>query len=206
MEIFDFSYDTRRFTLCDEPVRDLAGARTLVLRPFHPDIAAKILDFFVSAHFLEQLCVTPTTGSGLREVYESMFEPVAAAGGVVIDGSGKALAITRHGKLDLPKGKIEAGEDTETAALREVMEETGLESLSIIRPLITTRHIYEMEGKWLLKHTHWFLMQGNGAERLCPQREEGITAAEWLPVEELRLRAKDTYCTIQDVVAEATKG
>ena len=57
----------------------------------------------------------------------SEVEIVQAAGGVVVrDG---AVAVVHRPKYDdwsLPKGKLDAGEAHEAAALREVEEETGL--------------------------------------------------------------------------------
>jgi 8-oxo-dGTP diphosphatase len=52
---------------------------------------------------------------------------VRAAGGVVVR-DGRVLVVHRPGHEDwsFPKGKLESGETWETAALREVHEETGL--------------------------------------------------------------------------------
>ena len=57
---------------------------------------------------------------------------IRAAGGVVLRAGddGPEVAIVHRPKYDdwsLPKGKLEAGESWEEAALREVAEETGLE-------------------------------------------------------------------------------
>src|SRR5690554_3080550 len=49
-----------------------------------------------------------------------------AAGGVVQNPNKDFLMIYRFGKWDLPKGKVENGETTESAAIREVMEECGI--------------------------------------------------------------------------------
>jgi len=57
----------------------------------------------------------------------------------------------------LPKGKIDKGETTSEAAVREVREETGLKNIEIIGQLPDTFHIYNQKGKWLLKKTYWFL-------------------------------------------------
>jgi 8-oxo-dGTP pyrophosphatase MutT (NUDIX family) len=51
-----------------------------------------------------------------------------AAGGVVIDGEGRVLLVhrPRYDDWSLPKGHVDPGETFEQAALREVLEETGL--------------------------------------------------------------------------------
>src|SRR4051812_43031383 len=52
---------------------------------------------------------------------------IRAAGGVVIDGDRVVVVHRpRHADWTLPKGKLDAGEEWEAAALREVEEETGL--------------------------------------------------------------------------------
>jgi 8-oxo-dGTP diphosphatase len=57
---------------------------------------------------------------------------VQAAGGVVLrrrDGGGVEVLVVHRPKYDdwsLPKGKLDRGESFEDAALREVLEETGL--------------------------------------------------------------------------------
>lgn len=58
-----------------------------------------------------------------------MSEPeVRAAGGVVVQGGRVAVVHRpRYDDWTLPKGKLDPGEDFEQAALREVLEETGLE-------------------------------------------------------------------------------
>src|SRR5919108_3219511 len=53
---------------------------------------------------------------------------VEAAGGVVVDEDGRVVLVHRpqYDDWTLPKGKLDAGESFENAALREVEEETGL--------------------------------------------------------------------------------
>ena len=58
--------------------------------------------------------------------------PVRAAGGVVWRRSPQGVEVVvvhrpRYDDWTLPKGKLEPGEDSATAARREVAEETGLE-------------------------------------------------------------------------------
>src|SRR5215218_9682649 len=57
---------------------------------------------------------------------------VKASGGVVWRRGERGLEVVvvhrpRYDDWSLPKGKLDPGEDWETAALREVVEETGLE-------------------------------------------------------------------------------
>jgi 8-oxo-dGTP diphosphatase len=53
---------------------------------------------------------------------------VEAAGGVVVRDDGRVAVVhrPRYDDWSLPKGKLDAGESFEQAALREVLEETGL--------------------------------------------------------------------------------
>lgn len=68
--------------------------------------------------------------------FQTHYKIVSAAGGVVnLKGTDTYLFIYRRGSLDLPKGKIDPGETIQTAALREVEEETGLSELKIVSSL-----------------------------------------------------------------------
>ncbi len=53
---------------------------------------------------------------------------IQAAGGVIVDDDGTVLVVhrPRYDDWSLPKGHLEPGESFEDAALREVLEETGL--------------------------------------------------------------------------------
>jgi 8-oxo-dGTP diphosphatase len=72
-------------------------------------------------------------------------ETVRAAGGIVLrrrgDGAAEVLLVHRPAYDDwsFPKGKCEAGESEEEAAVREVEEETGLRC-RLERELATTRY------------------------------------------------------------------
>jgi hypothetical protein len=57
--------------------------------------------------------------------FASYFKNVFAAGGLIQDESDRVLMIYRYHKWDLPKGKIEKGEDRRDAAIRESEEETS---------------------------------------------------------------------------------
>ena len=114
-------------------------------------------------------------GTDLAVAVRDTFRQAPAAGGVVLVDD-KIVAINRNGIPDLPKGHIERGESPDTAALREVEEETGLSNLQIIKPLTPTWHCYLLDGRWTLKKTSWFLMRSlDNNPSFRPQTEEGIS-------------------------------
>src|SRR5690606_28987778 len=116
----------------------------------------------------------------LWQWFAAGYRLVEAAGGTVTDEHGRLLAIHRLGRWDLPKGKVEAGEGLEEAALREVREECGAVSLRLLGPLCRTWHTYARGGREHLKCTHWFDMAGNAADPLVAQAEEDIDAVCWM--------------------------
>lgn len=130
------------------------------------------------------------------------FEFVQAAGGVVENSAGKVLFIYRLEKWDLPKGKVEDGENLEEGALREVNEECGLSHLQLKSKLCTTWHTYMQQGVPILKATEWFVMLYTGVSEGKPQKEEGITDLQWVLPTEWAMVKKNTYPSVLDVLAE----
>jgi len=128
--------------------------------------------------------------------YFGTYKSINAAGGLVENGNGEYLMIKRKGYWDLPKGKIEKGENEEEAALREVEEETGLVGMHIEKHLVDTFHTYELKGKWVLKRSTWFLMKCKGSPSLIPQTEEEIELVEWSSKNTLTSRLPESYATI----------
>lgn len=124
------------------------------------------------------------------------YKRIDAAGGLVQNGFGDFLMIKRKGFWDLPKGKIESGENDEGGALREVEEETGLIGMSIVNHLVDTFHTYELKDRMVLKRSTWFLMKCDGAPNLTPQVEEDIERVEWCSKELLESRLTKSYATI----------
>lgn len=131
----------------------------------------------------------------------SIFKVIEAAGGIVKNKEGKILFIFRHGKWDLPKGKIEKGEKEKEAALREVEEECGITDLSLEEKFIITYHTYHLKGYNCLKISHWYKMKYNGnSMQLIPQLAEGITDARWMNKFEIEEAMKNTFSSIFEVM------
>ncbi len=129
---------------------------------------------------------------------------IVAAGGLVRSGS-RFLFIKRNGIWDIPKGKLDAGESPEIAAVREIEEECGLIAPIITDHLIQTYHTYHHKGKDVLKLTHWYLLEeGLQKSELKPQLEEGITEINYLEPSEFSLILENTYTSIKEVI-EALK-
>lgn len=125
-----------------------------------------------------------------------------AAGGIVVNDKNCLLMIFRNGKWDLPKGKIENGEDSDTAAIREVFEECGVSGLSLKKQLNTTYHTYPYKEDKVLKKTFWFQMSTSDTNKLIPQLEEGITEARWLTRGQVKEALNNTYSSISDLLNE----
>ena len=115
-----------------------------------------ILDLFITKSHIQCLHLFHEDLSVLKKEFEACFKLIHAGGGLVFNRKGEFLAIKRNGVWDLPKGKLENGEDFKAAALREVKEETGLKKLIALQPLISTYHIYQNSSKKVLKKTQWF--------------------------------------------------
>ncbi len=98
---------------------------------------------------------------------EAPLRTYAAAGGVVVDGSGMQVLVLMRAKrlgpggrpeIRLPKGHIEAGEEPSQAALREVHEESGLSNLVILEDLGRQVVTFTWDGVRYLRDESYFLM------------------------------------------------
>ena len=137
--------------------------------------------------------------------FASQLVWVEAAGGVVEATDGDVVMIRRGERWDLPKGHREQGEEFDVCAAREAEEETGVSVQSVGMMLATTLHAYNLYGKWELKLTVWYHMYAKEKVALVPQREEGISGAEWIAASDIKSRIKDAFPTIKKVFSAFCK-
>lgn len=136
----------------------------------------------------------------LKKLFWKHFTIIQAGGGLVRDEKGEILMIFRRGKWDLPKGKLEEGEDIETCAVREVEEETGLQKVLVKQFLITTYHTYNEFGKHILKESYWYLMHASSDQLTKPQTEEDILEIAWVSPKSIKEKLNNTFPSIKDVL------
>jgi 8-oxo-dGTP pyrophosphatase MutT (NUDIX family) len=149
--------------------------------------------------------ITAANSAEVLDEIKGLFDKViVAAGGVVVNDEQQILFIFRRGLWDLPKGKMDDGEDSETAAVREIQEETGLQQVNLEHHLMDTYHVYEERGKRILKQTVWYKMHSNDKD-LQPQAEEDITEAKWISPRKLDDIYNNTYDNIKLVIEAVIK-
>ena len=133
-----------------------------------------------------------------------------SAGGVVYrpapDGEGFEVALaarrTRRGELawGLAKGAIEPGETVRQAAVREVLEETGLEA-EIRSDLGEIRYFYVWDEVRVRKRVHFFLMLATGGD--VSRHDAEMEEVRWYPLRTAMRRA--TYRGERDVIQRAAE-
>jgi 8-oxo-dGTP pyrophosphatase MutT (NUDIX family) len=136
----------------------------------------------------------------LKKVFFKQFTIIQAAGGLVKNEQNEILFIFRRGKWDLPKGKNDGDEISKECAIREVKEETGLQTVIVGKKICTTYHTYTEFGKNLLKETEWFEMTSTLEQKLAPQQDEGIEKIEWVNEVGLNEKLKNSFPLIFDVI------
>jgi 8-oxo-dGTP pyrophosphatase MutT (NUDIX family) len=145
----------------------------------------------------------PHAGSGVTRTRASRE---VSAGGVVyrVDGGRPLFLLIRdsYRNWGFPKGHLENRELPEAAALREVAEETGLGDLVVRGELATIDWHFRFRGKLIHKICHFFLMESENAAT-SPQREEGITACKWVPIDEAL--ALISYANAREVLQRAAE-
>ncbi len=140
----------------------------------------------------------------IEEKIKSQFSIVKASGGVVVKND-RYLLIYRRKHWDLPKGKLDKGERSRPAAVREIEEETGVRT-ALRDKICTTWHTYNDNGNKILKRTKWYLADCLDDSRMAPQVEEDIEKIEWLTAREAEALLVRSYSSIRFVFDCLKKG
>jgi 8-oxo-(d)GTP phosphatase len=121
---------------------------------------------------------------------------IRAAGGVVlrprsvaqVHADVEVLVIHRtfYDDWSLPKGHVEPGEDDAEAALREVLEETGVHA-EVIAPLTSSAHATPAG----MKRVTWFLMAPVAGDPRTRPADTEVDVARFVPAH--RIAALLTY-------------
>ena len=142
-------------------------------------------------------------GDNEKEIFRDLKKiatPVKAAGGIVFNENKELLVIFRRGYWDLPKGHIHKNEKKRHAAVREVMEETGIKNVSVKNKAGKTYHIYKTGKKRHLKISYWYFMECK-KQKLIPQIEEDISEARWVKIDTF-LKEYEMYENIKDILMQ----
>ncbi|SEI98258.1 ADP-ribose pyrophosphatase YjhB, NUDIX family [Dyadobacter koreensis] len=153
----------------------------------------------------QMLSITMATRekADVEEKVKGLYKVIKAAGGVVVKGD-KWLFMFRRKKWDLPKGKLDKGENSKNAAIREIEEETGVKA--IVRDKIcTTWHTYTMNNSRILKRTKWYLFDCLDDSKMSPQEEEQIEKLEWYTSAEAKSILINSFSSIRYVVDSLKK-
>ncbi len=138
-----------------------------------------------------------------------------SAGGIVykVTGRGVLVAFIRDsvGKMTFPKGHVEKGESIERTARREVLEETGLKGLRLVRLLgriqITFEDRYVRKGDTVQKDIHYFLFEAAEHARFRrsapPQQGEAIRGRVWVPLRDVKQWSE--YDDMEFIVEKAVR-
>lgn len=174
----------------------------LQLNFFEKNAMPFITELLLAKNKIEGVIICVDDVEGAFNQFKASFKLIVAAGGVVKNKENKTLFIYRLDKWDLPKGKVEKGEQIDEAAIREVEEECAVTGLEIIKPLKDTFHIYTMGEELVLKQTYWFEMKTDFEGELIPQTEEDIQEVKWMSDEEINtVVLANTYASISDFIA-----
>jgi 8-oxo-dGTP pyrophosphatase MutT (NUDIX family) len=165
------------------------------------DLKLQIEKFIQQKNKQDLIFVSKDINSLFKEI-KKQFIYIEAAGGL-IEQNKRYLFIYRLKKWDLPKGKIDKGENPPQAALRECEEECGISDLEIIKELAPSYHVYPYKTGFALKTTYWFLMKTDFSGKLIPQTSEYIEKAEWLNKDEIKqIVMPNTYPSVSDLILD----
>ena len=133
-----------------------------------------------------------------------MFKIIKAGGGVVKNNKEEILFIYRLKKWDLPKGKLDKGENIKQCAKREVQEETKVK-VKVGKKITSTWHTYTSKKKFILKKTTWYKMNSIDSSKMKPQKKENIEKVEWMKNTTINEILLNSYKTLNHVMKKYYK-
>ena len=196
-------FEKRCIIICPPDDPALSDPNAVIFRTTGDKGIGALVGMMETSGFIQKVFVPAEDTESMYRRVCSEFLEVNAGGGLVSNRRGDYLLIRRNGLWDLPKGHQEEGEDISVTALREVIEETGIESLSLGKLICITDHCYRRDGIWHLKHTWWYDMLDTSPAELSPQTEEDISKAAWVAKSSLPAFLTNTFPSIQEVFREA---
>ena len=112
---------------------------------------------------------------------------IIASGGVIYrDVNEKEIIICHRSKTNLfalPKGKSENDESLENTALREVLEERGLEC-KIVKPIGTIEYLVPQREKYFPKEVTFYLMEVIGGD--LENHDQEFDEVKWIKIEKAK--------------------
>lgn len=111
-----------------------------------------------------------------------------SSGGVVVFGNTILLLRKYNGDWVLPKGRVEKGEKLHTAALREVLEESGVKGGEIIQYIGKVNYKYKnlKEDEIVSKTVHWYLMTSHNMNCVPPQKKRRFIDAKFVHMDKAK--------------------
>jgi len=175
--------------------------RTLVVRYLNKTKQIlQYIDMLNKTKKVDKVVLHHNSKKELWKDFISLMNVVEAGGGLVFNDKNELLVIFRRGSWDLPKGKFEKNEPKRLGAMREVMEETGVDNVHIDKKVGKTYHIFNQKGKRSLKLTYWYSMSTNFTENLIPQQEEDIVKAEWIDPKKFLKTYDPIYSNVSNII------
>lgn len=130
-----------------------------------------------------------------------------AAGGLVLRKAQKGFQVLliddRYGNVTIPKGHLESGETWEDAAVREILEETGVES-RILSSLGDVEYPINKKGLIVQKQVRFFVLEAINEQAEPVHQAEEVESARYYAWEDaLRLQVERGYANLNWVFDKA---